>query len=128
MPFAFKNTIKAKIPSIRWRYFKNKILRKGYDLSIVVVGDKKMQQLNKKYRKKDKTTDVLSFGLDKNSGEIVLNYSYIKKRAQEFNRTPKEHLKVSYIHGLLHLRGFDHKKSSDAQKMQKQEEKWLNIN
>lgn len=125
MNFAINNTTRFKLPPINWRYFKNEILGKNYDLSVAVVGDKKMQELNKKYRGKNKTTDVLSFGLDKNSGEIILNYSYIKKKAPEFKRNARGHLKASYIHGLLHLKGFGHKKISDFEKMQKQEKKWL---
>ncbi len=87
---------------------KNEILGKNYELSIAYVSLKKSQELNKKWRGKNKPTNVLSFALSKNSGELVLCKAVIKKELKKFNRTFPELLGFLVIHGLLHLKGLDH--------------------
>lgn len=139
MPFALKNTTRTTLPSIRWRFIKDEVLGKKYDLSVVIVGDKRIREINKRYRKQDRSTNVLSFVLDpvrdrartqapaisNGAGEIILNYSYIKKEAKEFDRTPKQHLKALYIHAFLHLKGLNHRTDKNSKKMQIQEDKLL---
>lgn len=73
--------------------------RKKMDLSIVLVGEKKIRELNKKYRKKNKVTDVLSFGSGLN--EIVICPAVVK--------TKKELARV-LTHGILHILGYEHSK------------------
>lgn len=87
---------------------KNDILGKGYSLSIALVGEEKSRELNKKYRKKDKATNVLSFALSKNSGELVLCPAVIKTELKKFGRNYKELLGFLVIHGMLHLKGMRH--------------------
>ncbi len=94
-------------------------------IDIFFIGDAVMRRLNRVYRGKDKTTNVLSFSAPKNFprpdlktetaylGEIYLNMGYIKKEGEDW--------RVMLIHGLLHLLGFDHEKISDKIKMQKLE-------
>ncbi len=88
--------------------YKNKILGKNYELSIVYVGEKFIQNLNKKYRKINKPTDILSFSLEKNSGEIFFCEKIAEKKAREFERTPDNFVKFLFIHGMVHLLGYDH--------------------
>lgn len=99
---------------------KNDILDKDYILSVGFVDEKKSRIINKKYRKKDKATNVLSFSLRKNEGELVLCKAVIKKEAKNLNRTFEEYLGFLVIHGMLHLKGFEHGKA-----MEKMEEKYL---
>jgi rRNA maturation RNase YbeY len=66
---------------------KNDILGKKYSLSIAYVTSAKSRELNKKYRKKDKATNVLSFALRKDMGELVLCPAVIRKEAKNFDRT-----------------------------------------
>jgi len=93
------------------------------ELSIALVGPKRIKELNKKYRKKDKVTDVLSFTYNKNSGEIVICPQEVKKNTKRFNSSFKKELARVLIHGVLHLFGYDHEGSEkEAEKMRKKEE------
>lgn len=84
-------------------------------VSIVIVGDKKMRNLNKTYRRIDKTTDVLAFEEsiktgpfrdDDFLGEIIVNYRQIKRQAKNFSKTINQELLFIITHGLLHLLGY----------------------
>jgi probable rRNA maturation factor len=93
------------------------------ELSIALVGSKRTKELNKKYRKKDKVTDVLSFTYNKSSGEIVICPQEVKKNAKRFDSTFKKELTRVLIHATLHLLGYDHEGSEkEAEKMRKKEE------
>jgi len=96
---------------------KNDILGKRYELSIAFVSEKKSREINKKYRKKDKPTNVLSFPLRKNEGELVLCKTVIKKEAENLNRNLQEWLGFLVIHGMLHLKGMKH--SSTMERLEK---------
>jgi probable rRNA maturation factor len=98
---------------------RKKILGKDYFLSVAFVSPAKSRELNKKYRKKDKPTNVLSFALRKNAGEIILCPAVIKKEAKNFNRTFPQFMQFLVIHGMLHLKGYKHGK-----KMEQLEEKY----
>lgn len=87
---------------------KDAALGKKYELSIVFVGRKLGQKLNTKHRKKNYATDILSFPIDKTTGEIFLQPEALKKKAKEFGRTPENYLRFLVIHGLIHLKGFAH--------------------
>ncbi len=89
---------------------KNDILGKDYSLSVAYVSEGKSRVLNKKFRKKDKATNVLSFALTKSSGELILCKAVIKKEAKEkkFNKNYAELLLFLVIHGMLHLKGLRH--------------------
>ncbi|MEK6848510.1 MAG: rRNA maturation RNase YbeY [Nanoarchaeota archaeon] len=96
---------------------KNDILGKNYSLSIAYVSEKKSRELNKRYRKKDKPTNVLSFALRKNEGELVLCKSVIRREAKNFGKTFPQFLGFLVIHGMLHLKGMEH--SSTMEKAEK---------
>ena len=87
---------------------KNEILGKKYSLSIACVDEETSKRINKKYRGKNKPTNILSFSLHKNVGEIILCPTIIKKEAKNFNRTFSKFLGFLVIHGMLHLKGFEH--------------------
>lgn len=99
---------------------KEDILGKEYSLSIAFVSEKKSREINKKYRNIDKPTNVLSFALHKDAGEILLCKNVIKKELSKFGRTLPELVGFLVIHGMLHLKGFKH-----GTKMEKMEEKYL---
>jgi rRNA maturation RNase YbeY len=98
---------------------KNDILGKKYELSIALVSEKKSREINKKYRKKDKPTNILSFTLTKNSGELILCPTLIKKEIKKFNRTFPKLVGFLVIHGMLHLKGLEHSST-----MERLEEKY----
>jgi len=87
---------------------KNDILGKDYTLSLAYVSSKKSQEVNKKYRKKDKPTNVLSFAFDKKNGELLLCKPVIRTEARNLGKSFDEWLLCLVIHGMLHLKGMDH--------------------
>lgn len=92
-------------------------------ISVAIVDSEEIKKLNYQYRKKNKATDVLSFGEDIN--EIVICPEEVKKNGSDFNKELKEVV----IHGVLHLLGYDHEKSEkEATKMFNKQNKYLKIN
>ena len=106
--FHLTNTTKAKLPSLAFADMKNAVLGKKYELSLIIVSKKEIQKLNKKYREINKPTDILSFPLSESFGEIYINPEMTKIEAKKFNRTYENFLAFLVIHGLVHLKGFDH--------------------
>ncbi|MBZ9577493.1 rRNA maturation RNase YbeY [Patescibacteria group bacterium] len=98
--------------------------RKEVGLSIVFVGQGKMRKLNKKYRGKNKVTDVLSF--DNGLNEIVICLREVKKNAKRYNSTFKKELAQVLIHGILHLLGYEHEKTKkEAEVMENKQSYYL---
>ena len=106
------------------------------DISVIFIGAKKIRDLNKKYRKQDKITDVLSFTRGPaNSkfflnhlelGEIMVCLIKVKKDAEEFKLDFEKELKWVIIHGILHILGYNHEKSErQAECMRQKEEYYL---
>ncbi len=111
-------------------YFNNKLKRilkiplfrkKKQEFSIFLTNNKEMKSLNYKFRKKNKTTDVLSFPLKNKNyiGDIAISFEIINKRSKKTNFFLE--LDKMWIHGYFHLIGYDHKKSDDYKKMLKKE-------
>jgi len=100
-----------------------KLEKSKLDLSIALVDSSEIRKLNKKYRKKDKATDVLSFGDDMN--QIVISTDEVKKNGQDF----KKELTRVVIHGILHLLGYEHEEGGKKEKemLSKQNEYLLKI-
>ena len=92
---------------------------KEYSLSVAFVSEKKSREINKKYRNIDKPTNVLSFALHKDAGEIILCKSVIKKQLKKFGRTLPQLVGFLVIHGMLHLKGMQH-----SSRMERAEEKY----
>ena len=128
------NYIKRKIKKI---YKLNSLKKKHFSLTILLTDNSKMKYLNKKFRNKNKTTDVLSFpNLDvvdlkkKNNtkiylGDIALNYEIINRRSKDSNFDLE--FDKMWIHGYLHLLGYNHKKVRDYKVMKKIEDQILKI-
>ena len=92
------------------------------------VGKAEIKKLNKKFRNKNKPTDVLSFNLnDKNClGEIVICPEIVRENAKKYGVTIKHETMKMFVHGILHLLGYDHEKSEkEAEIMGKKQEKYL---
>lgn len=89
-------------------------------VSVVFVGDSEIRKLNKRYRGKDKVTDVLSFsGSDEFFGEILIDYAQIRRQAKEFSADTEEELVFILVHGLLHLLGYNDETDEEAEEMDK---------
>ena len=104
--------------------------KKNHEFSILLTNDIKMKYLNRKFRKKNNTTDVLSFPMKIKEkkrlylGDIAISYEIIKERSKKTNFFLE--FDKMWIHGYLHLIGHDHKKLNDFKKMFKKEKLILN--
>ena len=87
---------------------KNEILGKDYGLSFSFVDVEKIKELNKQYRQKDEPTDILSFSLDNECGEILICKEVAKKKAKEFYPDFQNYFLFLLIHGMFHLKGLNH--------------------
>jgi len=85
--------------------------KKGADLSIALIGQGRIRELNKRYRGKNRATDVLAFSGD-GLGEIVICLREVKRNAKRLKSTFKKELATCLIHGILHLSGYDHEKEA----------------
>lgn len=99
--------------------FFDKYKIKNKSVSIAFVGDTVMAKLNNQYRKKNKPTDILSFsGEGKDFGEIIIDYSQIKRQALKYSKTVKDELIFILVHGLLHLEGYEDESEKGRLKME----------
>ena len=126
-------------------YLKNKIKRiqndkffkkKKYSFSLLLSDTQEIKNLNKKFRKKNKSTDILSFpNLNKKKiqiltklnqeiylGDIIINFKKMNTMSKDLF---KKHFNILWIHGLIHLFGYDHKRNSSYKKMDAIEKKFL---
>ena len=106
--FTITNKTKGRLPSLPFVDMKNHVLGEDYSLSLVIVDEYEIHNLNKIYRKVDSPTDILSFPIDKNTGEIFICLEIAKKKAPDFDREYDNFLSFLFIHGLVHLLGYDH--------------------
>jgi len=97
------------------------------EIELVIVDDKTMQTINFEQREVDKSTDVLSFPLEDFPhfplGSIVINSDLATIRANELGHSLKNEITLMFIHGLLHIKGFDHE--CDDGEMRKEEERLI---
>ena len=109
---------------------KFKITSNAQEISIFLTNNEKMRQLNLRFRKKNKPTDVLSFPINivKKKigylGDIAISYEIVNKRSKKSNFNYE--FDKMWVHGYLHLLGYDHKKLREFEKMHKLEKKILN--
>lgn len=116
------NKTKGKLPRLPFVSIKEAILGKKYEFGITFVSARTQKKLNSTYRGKDSTTNILSFPLTKISGEITIDLKKSKAEAHLFDMTFPQFLKYLFIHGCLHLKGYEHSST-----MEKEEKKFLKI-
>ena len=101
----------------------------GSDLGIELVGDRRMRRLNRLYRGKDASTDVLAFSIREGPGpkssllgDVVVSIPAVARQAREHHHSEDRELAVLLIHGLLHLCGYDHERGEkEAERMRRRE-------
>ena len=98
------------------------IVGKKYFVSIAFVRQRKIALFNKKYRGKNLSTDVLSFPLDKYTGEILFSLADIRRKARSYKLEAGSYLPYLLIHALLHLKGLRH-----SSKMERLEKKFCKV-
>ncbi len=106
--FSINNSTKGKPPRLPFASMKDAVLGKKYTLSVNFIGSRASRDLNRRYRGKDTATDILSFPLDNEEGEIYIDLGSSKKEAKKFGREFENFIAFLFIHGLLHLKGHDH--------------------
>jgi len=98
------------------------------DVELVVTNNAEIQKINKAHRNIDRATDVLSFPYEEMPyaplGSIVISEDMVREKAKKFGHSPKDEFTLLYIHGLLHLLGYDHE--VDNGEMRKKEEELIN--
>lgn len=104
-----------------------KLFKDKKSLSLIIVNDKQMRDINFQYRDLDKTTDVLSFPDTEEDylGDIFISLDKVKLQAVEYEHSEMEEFARLLIHGILHLMGYDHIKDEDHEVMVKKEEELL---
>jgi len=114
-------------------------VQQPYEINLLVTDNSTIHKLNKKYRRIDRPTDVLSFAYaepystteniefiapqeDVNYlGEIVVSYPYIMEQAGKYAGSVEDELTLIIVHGVLHLLGYNHETAADAKKMRLRE-------
>lgn len=100
------------------------MFEKGTEIGLVIIGEERMRKLNKKYRKRDKVTDVLAFDY----GEVFICLPQARRQAKKLGHSLKKELAILLIHGILHLAGYDDETKKDYNKIvKKQEEIWRKL-
>jgi probable rRNA maturation factor len=114
MSITITNETNTKIPDHPYEKIVEAVLGTDYDLSLVFVDDATIATLNKQYRDKDMPTDILSFPLSDTAGEIFISPEATKKEMLTFDRKYENFVAFLFIHGLWHLKGFDHSSTMES--------------
>ena len=109
------------------------IARQNSTLSLAWVSDNEIQRINKAYRGKNKPTDVLSFSFLERGrlaqgsglGELIISVETLKRQAKQQGHAMAVEAEVLFIHGLLHILGYDHERRADLKKMLALERRFL---
>jgi probable rRNA maturation factor len=107
-----------------------------YVVSLHLVGDATIRELNASHRAKDMTTDVLSFPLFEpdfvlpdgepvNLGDVVISYPRAVAQADEYGHSVEREVAYLVAHGVLHVLGYDHEEPSERERMRRKEEEAL---
>lgn len=97
------------------------IIHKQKGLEIIFLGDKEIKPINKKYKRRNAPTDVLSFELDE-LGEIIISSDTALKNSEIFHTSFEEEIVLYVIHGILHLFGYDDGTVREKKRMSKKED------
>ena len=96
------------------------------EVSVTFVGNSKIKELNKTYRKKDEVTDVLSFPIDDELlGEVIISLPRAVEQAEDYGHSLRREVAFLMVHGLLHILGYNHKSDADKAEMRKAEKELL---
>jgi len=119
MSLTITATVKS-YPRHQYADMADTILGKRYALSLVFIGKARAAKLNKTYRNKTYSPNVLSFPLDAQTGEIFICPQVAAREAAKFDLSVAGYIGFLFIHGCLHLKGLDH-----GDTMDKHEQKWV---
>jgi len=106
--FTLINETRGSIPRVSFVEIKDAILGKIYNLNLIITTPARIKKLNTIYRNKEHATDILSFPISENEGEMYISLSETRKEAKKFDRTYENFFAFLFIHGCTHLKGHDH--------------------
>ncbi|MFT7823358.1 MAG: rRNA maturation RNase YbeY [Sulfurimonas sp.] len=94
-------------------------------IELLITDNDTIRKLNASYRDKDKPTDVLSFPVEQEIpgmplGSIVISEAFVRENASAYSHTEQDELSLLFIHGLLHLLGFDHEADNGEMRIKEQ--------
>ncbi len=128
----FNSVAGYRVPRSRMTKLAEIILRSQKEsrtVNLVLVEDTTMRQLNHKFRRKDRTTDVLSFAMEEDAdpllGEIYISVNEAARNATRFGRTVNQEILQLVSHGLLHLCGIHHANARARSYMNRLEDQYL---
>lgn len=107
------STVKNRPRTTKFADIATTILGARYELSLAFVGSTRAASLNEAYRGKDYVPNVLSFPLAKDTGEIFICPEVAKREAKNFDLSVSGYITFLFIHGCLHLKGYDHGATMD---------------
>ena len=125
---------KVPTPGLKRRHVKTFAIKleqevaAGSSFECLITSDEELQRLNKRFRKKDYPTDVLSFPAEGQVGflgAIAISYHRAKAQAAEYGHNPAQEIDILMLHGVLHLLGMDHE--TDRGRMSRAEKKWRGV-
>lgn len=104
----------------------------GAEVSLSIVDDREMQELNRRYRAVDRTTDVLSFPLEDEPpkepcllGDVIVSAPQAARQAEDYGHSLLREMSFLAVHGTLHLLGYDHETPAGDEEMQRLQEEVL---
>jgi probable rRNA maturation factor len=106
--FNIINETRANIPRARFRAIKDLALGRGFRLNLIFASAKDIRKMNLTYRDRDEATDILSFPVSDDEGEIYISLSEARKEAKRFGRPYENFIAFLFIHGCVHLKGHGH--------------------
>jgi probable rRNA maturation factor len=101
-------SISKRVLSLPFETIAKSILTKKYELSLVLCADRLATKMNKQYRHKTYSPNVLSFSLTNQSGEIFLNLRVAEREAKKYGISLEARIAYLFIHGCVHLKGLNH--------------------
>ncbi|MFA6459271.1 MAG: rRNA maturation RNase YbeY [Candidatus Paceibacterota bacterium] len=108
MGISIANTTEEAIPNVNYKAIKEAALGLAYELNVVISTPEDIKKLNLIYRNKNEATDILSFPLSSDIGEMYMCPEEARKEAKKFDREYENFFAFLFIHGCAHLKGYDH--------------------
>lgn len=115
MSLTITNLTKGKLPRLPFVKMTDLVLGKEYDCSLVIISPSRSRALNRIHRGKDASTNILSFPLEKNAGELFIDLERARAECALFERSYRNFVGFLFIHGLFHLKGLDHSDTMEKQ-------------
>lgn len=138
VPFRVSLATAKRLGSSIVRRYLPREAKRGVGLSLAFISDPSIRKINQKHRGKDAATDVLSFsflpisrghaGDSPMIGELFISVPTLRKQAKAHGNTAAKEFEVLFVHGFLHILGYDHETTSDLEIMVKEERRWLGDN